>query len=59
MGTAGFSALSFFTSGSREQLDDTAKGGLTILGIFYRDSLRALRFQTLIILLFEDRLVSN
>ena len=38
-------------------MDDTAKGGLTILGTFYRDSLRAQRFQTLITLTFEDHWV--
>ena len=35
-------------------MDDTAKGGLTT---FYRDSLRAQKFQTLISLLFEDHWV--
>ena len=42
------------------EIDDTAKGGLThILGTFYRDSLRAQRFQTLLTSLFEDIWVSN
>ena len=27
--------------GIKSKMDDTAKGGLTILGTFYRDSLRA------------------
>ena len=40
-------------------MDDTAKGGLTILGTFYRDSLLAERFQMVIALLFEDGCVSN
>ena len=42
-------------------MDDTAKGGLTILGTFYRDFfgdfLHVQRFQTLISLLFEDHWV--
>ena len=37
----------------------TPPGSNTILGTFYRDSLRAQRLQTLITLLFDDRWVSN
>ena len=40
-------------------IDDTAEGGPTQFRNFYRDSLRAQIFHTLIALLFENRCVSN
>ena len=40
-------------------MNDSAKGGLAQFWDFYRDSLRAQRFQTLVTSLFEDIWLSH
>ena len=37
-----------------DEIDDSTKGGLTLMGTFYRDSLCSQRFQILITSLCDD-----